>query len=195
MALSAREMGEAIIRNMKEKTGRSLEEWLHVIPQDIKGDKKKVVSWLKTEHGVGHFQAVTIFEDSQGTSVYKDRAAIEENLFGKPTERLANAYRALEKQIMSLGGDVESIACRTYIPFRRKRQFAVLAPHRGAIRLGLALGDAPVQPPFATAKALGGSDRITHMVELDPEGDYSNLADDIRAALVRAYDLNGSTTH
>ena len=191
MALSAREMGEAIIRNMKEKTGRSLDEWLAAIPREMAGDKKRVVSWLKEEHGVGHFQAVTIFECSQGASEYDDRAGIEEKLFGKADAGLASAYRTLEREIMALGANVESIACRTYIPFRRKRQFAVLAPHRGALRLGLALGDEPIEPPFEPAKALGGSDRITHAVTLDPGADGAGLADEIRDAIRRAYEMNG----
>ncbi|MFW6232314.1 MAG: DUF5655 domain-containing protein [Spirochaetota bacterium] len=191
MALSAREMGEAIIRNMKEKTGRSLEEWLAAIPREIVGDKKKVVTWLKTEHGVGHFQAVTIFECSEGTSEYDDRAAIEAKLFGTPGDALATAYRAVEREIMALGGDVESIVCRTYVPFRRRRQFALLAPHRGALRLGLALGGEPFEPPFGPAKGLGGSDRITHAAELDPQSEGAGLTDAVRRALRRAYEANG----
>lgn len=189
MALSAREMGEAIIRNMKEKTGRSLGDWIEAIPGEIAGDRRRVVSWLKEEHGLGHFQAVTVYESSQGKSEYDDRAGIEKKLFGRADAALARIYRTLEQEIISLGADVESIACRTYIPFRRKRQFAVLAPHRGALRLGLALGQEPLEPPFEPAKALGGSDRITHSVTLDPAA--AGVTEEIKSAIRRAYEING----
>lgn len=191
MALSAREMGEAIIRNMKEKTGRSLEEWLAMIPPEMAGDKQRVVAWLKDTHGVGHYQAVTVFERSQGTSEYDDRAGIEAKLFGTTGEALAGGYRALEQEIMGLGTDVASIACRTYIPFKRRRQFAVIAPRGDILRLGLALGDEPFSPPFETAKGLGGSDRITHAVAIRPEETGAALPATVRDALRRAYETNG----
>ena len=70
---------------------RALDEWHAAIPREIAGDKKKVVSWLKNEHGVGHFQAVKIFECSQGKSEYDDRAGIEAKLFGTPGDALAAA--------------------------------------------------------------------------------------------------------
>lgn len=191
MALSAKEMGEAIIRNMKEKTGRALEEWLGMIPAALAGDRRKVVAWLKEEHGLGHYQAVTVFEESIGRNEYADRAAIEERLFGPAGSPMADAYRRLEGLIRDLGNDVESTACRTYIPFKRGRQFAVLAPHQGRLRLGLALGEVPdtaiAQAGLSPVKGLGGSARITHVVELTPD---SEVTDAVRQALGAAYQAN-----
>ena len=54
------EMEAAMIRNLPEKTGKSLEEWCAVLKESgltEKGDMKK---HLKEGHGVGHFQAQTI---------------------------------------------------------------------------------------------------------------------------------------
>ncbi len=187
MALSAKEMGDAIIRNMKEKTGRTADEWIALIPAAAAGDKTKAVAWLKSEHGLGHYQAVTVFQVSEGPSEYEDRGAIEKNLFGDTTDQRAVSYRSLEKTIMSLSDDVQSIACRTYIPFKRKKQFAVIAPSpKGHIRLAIALGDTPLAAPFVAAKGVGGSDRIGHMVELD-EKSARTLPPEVRSALETAW--------
>lgn len=186
MALSAKEMGEAIIRNLPEKTGRSLEEWIAAIPGTLGTDRKVVVAWLKKEHGLGHYQAVTIYERFMNRDEYADEGAIEAELFGDSTSALFQGYRGVRDEILALGEDVESIACRTYIPFRRRRQFAVVAPHKGNLRVGFAI-DATIEG-LEPAKGMGGSDRITWYVEIKPG---ANLPDPAREALKLAYDQNG----
>ena len=54
------EMEKAIIRNLADKTGRSLEEWFVVLNGTEVLEKRQLKEHLKSEHGVGHFQAQTI---------------------------------------------------------------------------------------------------------------------------------------
>ena len=54
------EMEKAIIRNLPEKTGKSLEEWCTVLKVSGLRQKRELKDHLKKEHGVGHFQAQTI---------------------------------------------------------------------------------------------------------------------------------------
>lgn len=65
MALNPKEMSEAIIRNMKEKTGKSLEEWIGVVKESKLQEKKEIIDFLKTEKGLGHFQALEVFKQSK----------------------------------------------------------------------------------------------------------------------------------
>jgi len=53
-------MEAAIIKNLPEKTGKSLEEWFDVLSASKLTDKKALKACLKETHGVGHFQAQTI---------------------------------------------------------------------------------------------------------------------------------------
>ena len=55
MGLSPAEMEAAIIRNLPDKTGKSLEEWLQVLREADLPDKKQMKAHLKETHGVGHF--------------------------------------------------------------------------------------------------------------------------------------------
>ena len=54
------EMEKAIIRNLQEKTGKSLEEWFAVLKASSLSQKVELKQELKKVHGVGHFQAQTI---------------------------------------------------------------------------------------------------------------------------------------
>jgi hypothetical protein len=62
MGLSPQEMNDAIVRNLKDKTGKTLEQWLETVQESSLGDKKEIVPFLKEVHGLGHFQAQTIFK-------------------------------------------------------------------------------------------------------------------------------------
>ena len=54
------EMEKGILRNLQEKTGKSLEEWFEVLRASNLSEKRECKEELKQVHGVGHFQAQTI---------------------------------------------------------------------------------------------------------------------------------------
>jgi len=58
--MKPKEMEEAIIRNLAEKTGRSLEEWFGVLDETDLTEKNELREHLKKIESVGHFQAQTI---------------------------------------------------------------------------------------------------------------------------------------
>jgi len=60
MGLSPQEMEAAIIRNLADKTGKSLDEWMEVLRTSNLTEKKALMAVLKETNGVGHFQAQTI---------------------------------------------------------------------------------------------------------------------------------------
>ena len=58
--MTPEEMEKAIIRNLMDKTGKSLEEWFTVLKASGLSEKRDLKAVLKTDHGVGHFQTQTI---------------------------------------------------------------------------------------------------------------------------------------
>jgi hypothetical protein len=54
------EMEAAIMRNLADKTGKSLEEWFAVLDDSNITEKEDMKKYLKEDHGVGHFQTQTI---------------------------------------------------------------------------------------------------------------------------------------
>ena len=71
MGLSPKEMENAIIKNLPEKTGKSMDEWLSVLLEENLSNKKEMKVFLKEKYKVGHFQAQTIvkfFMEQKGES-------------------------------------------------------------------------------------------------------------------------------
>jgi hypothetical protein len=60
--MTPEEMGRAIIRNLKKNKGKSLYEWLQVVAKSGLEQKKEVVAFLKDKQGLGHFQALKVYE-------------------------------------------------------------------------------------------------------------------------------------
>ena len=58
--MKPKEMEAAIIRNLTDKTGRSLEEWFVILGDSGLSEKRDMKKYLKENHEVGHFQAQTI---------------------------------------------------------------------------------------------------------------------------------------
>ena len=48
------------MRNLADKTGKSLEEWFAVLDDSNITEKEDMKKYLKEDHGVGHFQTQTI---------------------------------------------------------------------------------------------------------------------------------------
>lgn len=60
MGLSPKEMENAIVKNLPEKTGKSLEEWQKILVKENLSDTKEMKTCLKEKYNLGHFQAQTI---------------------------------------------------------------------------------------------------------------------------------------
>lgn len=161
MALSPLQMQEAVIRNLPEKTGKTLDEWIGIARsfnlQSTSGIRKK----LKSEYGLGHVQAQTVVWRMDGDKPYVDTDGYEERIFR--TGRNFELYTKLKEKILALGGNITVKPCKTYIPFYSKNQFAMLTEKNGKLILGLCLEDADLLP----ARNIGGTNRITRMLVID----------------------------
>lgn len=60
--MTPEQMEEAIIRNLQSKTGKNLNEWIKVAKSIASDNEKELLTILKNEHQLGHFQAKTIIK-------------------------------------------------------------------------------------------------------------------------------------
>ena len=58
-------MEKAMLKNMVEKTGNSLKEWIKIVNEQKFVKNKDIVNFLKEEHSVGHFYAHLIAKKSK----------------------------------------------------------------------------------------------------------------------------------
>ncbi len=158
MALSAAQMQEAVINNLPEKTGKTLDDWIRIAKAFNLSKSNEILKKLKSEYNLGHVQAQTIVWRMGEEKPYVETNGYEENIF-KHTFVL---YAKLKSQIQAISNDISVKPCKTYIPFYRNKQFAILTEKKDELVLGLNLKTEHF-PELEKAEKLGGSDRINKM--------------------------------
>ena len=191
-------MVQKAIAELKEKTGRSLEEWIAIVQKEGPKDEKSLRAWLKTKHKLGMNRAVWIAERADGKGgdldtpeVYLKSAVryVEEQYAGSK-EKLRPIYEELLSLGRSIGSDVKACPCRTIVPLYRAHVFAQIKPTTNSrIDLGFALTHSKGKLPkrLIDTGGLAKKDRITHRMEITAA---DQIDDEVKKWLKTAYDLD-----
>jgi hypothetical protein len=186
---------QSVIAGMKEKTGRSLQEWVELVEKDGPSTEKDRRAWLKTKHGLGMNYAGYIAEVSAGKGdEYSPegylRAAAEYvgKMFAGPKDGLRPLYDALLSAGRKLGKDVKVCPCQTMVPLYRNHVFAQIKPAtRTRIDFGLALKDTKTPKRLIDTGGFAKKDRITRRIEISS---LDEIDDEVRRWMKVAYDMD-----
>jgi hypothetical protein len=187
-------MTQKWITELKQKSGRSLEEWLALIKKKGPKDEKARREWLKTEHGLGTNYAGWLAASADGKNnelsdpeEYLTAAeGYVETMFSGAKAALRPIYNALLKLGLTLGKDVKACPCQTIVPLYRRHVFAQIKPStRTRIDLGFALGDLKGAGRLIETGGFAKKDRITHRIEITSPED---IDDEVKQWLKSAYD-------
>ena len=63
--MDPKSMEKAMLKNMIDKTGKSIEEWISIVNEQNFVENKDIVKFLKEEHSLGHFYAHLIARKSK----------------------------------------------------------------------------------------------------------------------------------
>jgi hypothetical protein len=183
------------IAELKQKTGRSLEEWMKFIKKEGPPTEQARRDWLKTVHGLGTNSAWWLAERSVGKGEETGdpdaylRAAEKyvAEMFAGKKEHLRPIYDALLKLGLSMGKDAKACPCQTIVPLYRNHVFAQIKPTtQTRIDFGLALGDTKKTPKrLIETGGLAKKDRITHRFEITS---LKDIDDEVKRWLKVAYD-------
>ena len=181
---------DAMVDNMRERTGRSLEAWVELVQQEGPDplDQKATRAWLRDVHGVlqnSQWAIAMAAAEAAGWSL-PTADAYTDALYAGPKAHLRPIHDAALATLLDLGEDVEIEGRQSYITVRRARQFGLLVPAtRSRIDLGPRFRSEPEHPRLVRAKNLGQCTRkigITSIEEID---------DDLVALMRLAYEENG----
>ena len=171
MAKSPEEMEAAMIANMKDKTGKTLPQWLKVAGKSKLAKHGEIVGHLKAEHGLTHGFANLVahhhLRSQDGGAAPADPVAAQ---YAGKKEALRPIYDKLVKLATGLGQDVEVAPKKSYVSLRRSKQFAIVQPSTATrVDLGLNLkGDAPT----GRLEASGSFNAmVSHRVRLESKKD------------------------
>jgi len=187
-------MTQKWIAELKQKTGRSLDEWLRLIKKAGPKDEKARREWLKTEHGLRTNSAWWLAEraEGKGSEVSDPDAYLQaaegyvEAMFSGGKANLRPIYDALLKTGLKVGKDAKACPCQTIVPLYRKHVFAQIKPTtRTRIDMGFALGDMKPQGRLIDTGGFAKKDRITHRI---PITSLDDIDDEVNHWLKVAYD-------
>ena len=185
------------LAELKEETGRPMEEWLALVKKEGPKDEKSRREWLKTKHKLGTNKASWIAERVEGkgwedTAEAYLKAAVQyvEEQYAGPKEKLRAIFDELLTLGKSIGDDVKACPCRTIVPLYREHVFAQIKPTTNSrIDLGLALTHYKGKFPkrIVDTGGLAKKDRITHRIEITGA---KQLDGEVKKWLKTAYDLD-----
>jgi hypothetical protein len=182
------------IGELKQKTGRSLEEWLRFIKKEGPATEQERRDWLKIKHGLGTNTAWWLAERSVGRGEEISdpdnylRAAEKyvDEMFSGKKQHLRPIYDALLKLGLSMGKDAKACPCQTIVPLYRNHVFAQIKPTtQTRIDLGLALGNTKAPKRLIDTGGFAKKDRITHRFEITS---LKDIDAEVRRWLKAAYD-------
>lgn len=185
MAKTSGELEKEFIDTAKEKTGKSLQDWLSLVKQSGIEKRNDILEWLKKGHGLNHLQAQFITEIflNNGAPVYIDTTALLENQFAK-CPAMRSLFNSLSEKIISAFQGTQLIPKKTYLSFTAVREFAAVNVKPNEIRLGLDLGEAPFSEAVQKSKLTGPMPRISHMLVIT---EIEQLDENAMALLTQSY--------
>ena len=190
-------MTQKWIAELKQKTGRTLDDWLKLIKNKGPKDEQPRRDWVKTKYGLGTNTAWWLAERSVGKgeesadceAYLKAAEQYVDEMFAGKKEHLRPIYDALLKLGLSVGKDAKACPCQTIVPLYRNHVFAQIKPTTlTRIDFGIALGDTRKTPQrLINTGGYEKKDRITHRFEITSLRD---IDDEVKRWLRIAYERN-----
>jgi predicted transport protein len=160
------------VKNLEEKTGKSIDEWITIVNTSGLEKHGELVSMLKEKYGIGHGYANMVVHKAKEThaAASPDDELVAEQYKGK--EALKELYELLIKEIRQFGPDVELAPKKAYVSVRRKKQFAILQPStKTRLDVGLMLKDTPASGKLEAAGSWNAM--CTHRIKLENKTDVT----------------------
>ncbi|MGC1614180.1 MAG: DUF5655 domain-containing protein [Candidatus Acidiferrum sp.] len=187
------------VAELKEKTGRSLKEWIALAKKDGPKEDKARREWLKTKHKLGTNSAWWISdrvdgkggEEDSPEAYLKTAVVYVEEQYAGAKENLRPIYQELLRLGKSMGADVKACPCKTMVPLYREHVFAQIKPTTNTrIDLGFALTHYTGKLPkrIIDTGGLAKKDRITHRIPIES---VDEIDAEVKKWLKTAYELDG----
>lgn len=187
------------IAELKEKSGRTLDEWITLIQKSGLDEEAACRAWLKEKHGFGSNSAWWIAEralarDDKGISeddpesYLKAAEVYVESMYAGAKAGLRPIYDELLKLGLGIGPDAKACPCKTIVPLYRNHVFAEIKPTtRTRIDLGFALRDTPATGRLIDTGGFQKKNRISHRI---PITSLADIDAEVKRWLKTAYDMD-----
>ena len=172
-----------MIKNLEEKTGKPLDQWLAVARSSGIEKHGELVKHLKADHGLTHGYAhlVALYSRGYGEDSGEELVAAQ---YSGDKSGLRPIYEAIVAAVRTFGADVEIAPKKTSVSLRRSKQFALVQPStRTRVDLGIQLKGVE---PHGKLEASGSvSSMVSHRIRLESAAEVD---DEVVGWLRRAYE-------
>ncbi len=184
------------VAKLKDKTGRSLDEWMKLLDKDGPPTEAARRDWLKAQFQLGTNSAWWLAERSVGKGGAEDtpegylkQAEVYVNeMFAGKSAGLKPIFDALLTLGLGIGKDVKACPCKTIVPLYRHHVFAQIKPATlKRIDMGFALKDTKAKGRLIDTGGFAKKDRITHRIPITA---VAEIDDEVKHWLKIAYDLD-----
>lgn len=184
MAQSPEAMAQKMIDNLPEKTGKALPEWLKIVAKSKLDKHGQIVKHLKTGYGIGHGFASLIAHQHLAGGQAAGGDDLVANQYKGPKAGLQPIYDAVTKMVTAFGKDVEVSPKKTYVSYRRSKQFALIQPStKDRVDVGINLKGEPASGRLEASGSFNAM--VSHRVRLTKKGDVNA---ELKQWLKKAYD-------
>jgi hypothetical protein len=183
-------MEESSLKNLKERTGKTLEEWVRIVKKSGPPTERERIAWLKEVHGITTNYALWIAKrtDGGGIAATYDPDALVEEMFADKKAGLRPVYERMLALAFGLGKDVKVSPGKTIVPFYRKHVFAQVKPTTNTrMDVGFALKDMMPSGRLISTGGFEKRDRITHRI---PVASVAEIDTEVKKWLKHAYELD-----
>ncbi|HVP00695.1 MAG TPA: DUF5655 domain-containing protein [Bryobacteraceae bacterium] len=183
-------MEEAYLAHLKERTNRTLEEWIRIVKKSGPAAEKERMAWLKSEHGFTTNYAMWVAKRAGGGGGVEnyDPDGMVEAMFSGKKAGLRPIYDHLLGLALGLGKDVKVCPAKTIVPFYRHHVFAQVKPSTNTrIDFGFALKDRKPTGKLISTGGLEKGDRITHRI---PISILSEIDKEVKNWLTVSYEMD-----
>lgn len=163
----------AMIANFKEKTGKTLDDWLKLVAKSGAKKHGEIVAALKKDHGMTHgfanLVAMKHLKSDAGSLAEGGADLVAEQYSGEKAA-LRPLYDAIMKAVMKFGADVEPAPKKAYVSLRRNKQFAILQPStKSRLDVGINLKGAGAKGRLEASGSFNAM--VSHRVRIERAAD------------------------
>ncbi|MGB5106610.1 MAG: DUF4287 domain-containing protein [Candidatus Zixiibacteriota bacterium] len=173
-------------KNLEERTGKSLAEWVKIARGMGELKHSQIVNNLKDKHGIGHGYANLIAHSAAGS--VGEKAPASDDLvaaqYAGEKAALRPIYNSLIKLISAFGKDVEMSPKKAYVSVRRSKQFAIIQPTTKT-RIDVGINLKGVEPAGRLEASGSFNSMVSHRVRVESAADVNK---ELLAWLKQAYD-------
>ncbi len=172
MGKSPEEMEAAMVANLAEKTGKSLQQWLAVVSKSGLAKHGDIVKMLKADHDMGHGYANLVAHRALQAAAGGEAPGADDLLaaqYAGAKAALRPIYDALIAACAKFGSDLEVSPKKTYVSLRRSKQFALIQPSTATrVDVGINLKGVPAAGRLEASGSFNAM--VSHRVRVEQVG-------------------------